>query len=70
MEAYDDCIRETSTRRSPWYVVPADDKRNARLIISQIVVDTLQSLPLSYPKLDKTRLQELHSLRKQLQKET
>jgi PPK2 family polyphosphate:nucleotide phosphotransferase len=69
MEAYEDCIRETSTRTSPWYVVPADDKRNARLIISQIVVDTLQSLPLAYPKTDKTRLQELHSLRKQLEKE-
>jgi PPK2 family polyphosphate:nucleotide phosphotransferase len=69
MEAYENCLRETSTRTSPWYVVPADDKRNARLIISQIVVDTLQSLPLAYPKMDKTRLEELHSLRKQLENE-
>jgi len=69
MEAYENCLRETSTRTSPWYVVPADDKRNARLIISQIVVDTLQSLPLAYPKVDKTRLEELHSLRKQLENE-
>jgi hypothetical protein len=47
--------------------VPADDKRNARLIISQIVVDTLQSLDLSYPKADANRIKELHSLRRRLQ---
>src|SRR5437870_3508143 len=41
MKAYEECMSATSTDRSPWYVVPADDKRNARLIISQIVVDTL-----------------------------
>jgi PPK2 family polyphosphate:nucleotide phosphotransferase len=67
MQAYEDCLRATSSRTCPWYVVPADDKRNARLIISQIVVDTLQSLPLAYPKMDKTRLEELHSLRKKLE---
>ena len=69
MKAYEDCMRATSTRTSPWYAIPADDKRNARLIISQIVVDTLQSLPLAYPKMDKTHLEELHSLRKQLENE-
>src|SRR5438552_1274071 len=69
MQAYEDCMRATSTRTSPWYVVPADDKRNARLIISQIVVDTLQSLQLTYPKTDKNRLKELRSLRKQLENE-
>ena len=69
MQAYEDCMRATSSRTSPWYVVPADDKRNARLIISQIVVDTLQSLRLTYPKIDKNRLKELRSLRKQLENE-
>src|SRR5207249_3275449 len=69
MQAYEDCMRATSSRTSPWYVVPADDKRNARLIISQIVVDTLQSLRLSYPKTDKDHLKELRSLRKQLENE-
>jgi PPK2 family polyphosphate:nucleotide phosphotransferase len=69
MQAYEDCLRATSTRTSPWYAVPADDKRNARLIISQIVVDTLQSLQLSYPKVDKDRVKELRSLRKQLENE-
>ena len=67
MKAYEDCMRATSTRTSPWYAIPADDKRNARLIISQIVVDTLESLQLSYPKTDKDRLKELRSLRKQLE---
>ena len=69
MRAYEDCLRATSTRTSPWYVVPADDKRNARLIISQIVVDTLQSLDLTYPQTDKNRLKELRALRKQLENE-
>jgi PPK2 family polyphosphate:nucleotide phosphotransferase len=67
MKAYEDCMRATSTRTSPWYAIPADDKRNARLIISQIVVDTLESLQLSYPQTDKDRLKELRSLRKQLE---
>jgi PPK2 family polyphosphate:nucleotide phosphotransferase len=69
MKAYEECLSATSTHVAPWYVVPADDKRNARLIISQAVVDTLQSMELSYPKADKKRLKELRSLRKQLQNE-
>ena len=69
MQAYEDCLRATSTRTSPWYAVPADDKRNARLIISQIVVDTLQSMELTYPQTDKNRLKELRALRKELENE-
>jgi PPK2 family polyphosphate:nucleotide phosphotransferase len=68
MQAYEECISATSTHHAPWYVVPADDKRNARLIISQVVVDTLKSLNLSYPKSDKARIKELRSLRRQLEK--
>ncbi|HLH30063.1 MAG TPA: ADP-polyphosphate phosphotransferase [Terriglobia bacterium] len=67
MQAYEECISATSTDHAPWYVVPADDKRNARLIISQVVVDTLKSLHLSYPKADKNRIKELRRLRQQLQ---
>jgi PPK2 family polyphosphate:nucleotide phosphotransferase len=67
MEAYEECIRATSTAHAPWYIVPADDKRNARLIISQIVLDTLESLQLKYPKADKNRIKELRSLRQQLE---
>jgi PPK2 family polyphosphate:nucleotide phosphotransferase len=67
MKAYEECIRETSTAHAPWYIVPADDKRNARLIISQVVLDTLESLELKYPKADKNRIKELQSLRRQLE---
>lgn len=50
MHAYEDCLAKTSTAEAPWHVVPADDKKNARLIISQIVVDTLSALELTYPQ--------------------
>ncbi|HEX4351188.1 MAG TPA: ADP-polyphosphate phosphotransferase [Verrucomicrobiae bacterium] len=64
--AYEDCLKATSTDHAPWYVVPADDKLNARLIISQIVLNTLKALKMDYPKSDKARLKELQALKKQL----
>jgi PPK2 family polyphosphate:nucleotide phosphotransferase len=67
MAAYGKCLGATSTRDAPWYVVPADDKENARLIISQIVVDTLDGLKMSYPETSMERRQELLSIRKQLE---
>ena len=68
MHAYEECLGATSTRHAPWYVVPADDKENARLIISRIVVDTLGGLRLAYPKTDARRRRELLAIRKQLMK--
>jgi PPK2 family polyphosphate:nucleotide phosphotransferase len=68
MEAYGECLSATSTSDSPWYVVPADDKETARLIVSQIVLDTLEGLKMNYPKMDAKRRRELHSIRKQLVK--
>ena len=68
MKAYEECIRATSTDHAPWYIVPADNKHNARLIISQVVLDTLESLDLKYPKADKSRIKELQSLRRQLER--
>jgi hypothetical protein len=53
MQAYEDCLNATSTHHAPWYVVPADDKENARLIVSQIVLDALDRYPklkMAYPK--------------------
>ena len=50
MAAYEDCITETSTDKAPWYIIPADDKENTRLIVSQIAVDTLKGLKASYPR--------------------
>ena len=68
MKAYEACLGATSTGHAPWHVVPADDKENARLIISQIVLDTLKELKMSYPKPDRERRKELQSLRKLLAK--
>jgi PPK2 family polyphosphate:nucleotide phosphotransferase len=68
MRAYEKCLSATSTRRAPWYVVPADDKLNARLIVSRIVLDTMESLELSYPKTTGARRRELLLLRDQLAK--
>ena len=67
-KAYEACLSATSTDRAPWFVVPADDKENARLIISQIVLGTLEKLKMSYPEPDKARRKELQSIRKQLVK--
>jgi PPK2 family polyphosphate:nucleotide phosphotransferase len=63
MKAYEECLGATSTGNAPWYVVPADDKANARLIISQIILNAVADLNLSYPATDKARKQELQSLR-------
>jgi PPK2 family polyphosphate:nucleotide phosphotransferase len=68
MKAYEACLSATSTTQVPWYIVPADDKENARLIISQIVLDTLKGLKINYPKLDSKHLAELQSARKLLTK--
>jgi PPK2 family polyphosphate:nucleotide phosphotransferase len=68
MSAYEKCLGATSTRDAPWYVVPADDKENARLIVSRIVLDTLEELKMTYPKTSAKRRRELLSIRKQLAK--
>ena len=69
MAAYEQCITATSTRHSPWHVVPADDKENARLIVSQIVLDALEELDLNYPQNSMTREMELRSFRDRLESE-
>jgi len=66
MNAYEECLSATSTRNAPWYVVPADDKKNSRLIIARIILDTLKSLKMSYPETSEERRLELESIRKQL----
>jgi PPK2 family polyphosphate:nucleotide phosphotransferase len=68
MKAYAQCLGQTSTRDAPWYAVPADDKQNARLIVSQIVLDTLGALKMNYPKTNAKRLRELQAIRKRLAK--
>jgi PPK2 family polyphosphate:nucleotide phosphotransferase len=66
--AFADCLAATSTHQSPWYAVPADDKENARLIVSQIVMDALDDLKMAYPKATAKRLRELELIRKKLRK--
>jgi PPK2 family polyphosphate:nucleotide phosphotransferase len=66
MKAYGQCLGATSTASAPWYVVPADDKENAHLIVSRIVLDTLEGLDMKYPKAGPKRRQELQAMRRRL----
>jgi len=68
MKAYEACLSATSSREAPWYVVPADDKRNTRLIISRTILDTLHGLKMAYPELSKKQQKELRELRRLLTK--
>ncbi len=70
MKAYEACLSATSTGIAPWYIVPADDKENARLIVSQVIVDTLKGLKMSYPRSDARRQRELRAMRQLLAKKT
>jgi len=66
MLAFEECLTATTTQAVPWYVVPADDKDNARLIVSQIVVHAMEQLHMSYPKTTPEREQELKLIRREL----
>jgi PPK2 family polyphosphate:nucleotide phosphotransferase len=66
MTAYAACLSATSLSEAPWYIVPADDKQDARLIVSQIIVDTLEGLKLSYPTASPEHQHALQSIRDQL----
>jgi PPK2 family polyphosphate:nucleotide phosphotransferase len=68
MKAYEACLKATSTHHAPWYVVPADDKENARLIVSQIILDAFNGLKMAYPKTTTKRRRELKSIRQLLAK--
>ena len=66
VEAYEECLAATGTHHAPWFVVPADDKDNARLIVSRIVLDALDDLKMAYPRTTPKRRKELQSIRKLL----
>jgi PPK2 family polyphosphate:nucleotide phosphotransferase len=68
--AYEECLSATTTPQAPWYVIPADDKPNARLIISEILVETLKALPLTYPKGTSAHRKDLQTMRRLLMKES
>ena len=67
MKAYEDMIRNTSTKNSPWYVIPADNKWFTRLVVAAAVIDTLESLHLKYPEVEPVKLKELAEARKLLE---
>ncbi|MBN2853390.1 MAG: polyphosphate kinase 2 family protein [Clostridia bacterium] len=69
MKAYEMCLSTTSKKHAPWYVIPADDKKNARLIVSQIIVDTFKTLKMAYPKPSKEHEKELLDILDYLEKE-
>jgi len=67
--AYEKCLSATSSKYAPWYVVPADDKKNARLIISQVIVETLKGLDMKYPEVPEEQRSKLEEIRQQLEQE-
>jgi polyphosphate kinase 2 (PPK2 family) len=69
MVVYEQMIRETSTEEAPWYVVPADNKWFARLVVAAVMVDELKELPLEYPKVEGLLLEELERVRQMLEAE-
>lgn len=66
MEAYEACLTATSTEQAPWHIVPADSKKNARLIVSHIILETMKELGLGYPEVSKARVKELQDIRERL----
>ena len=70
MQAYEEMIRKTSTKRAPWYVVPADHKWFSRLAVAEAVIDALERLDLSFPKIDSQKRKELKQARAALERES
>lgn len=62
MEAFEECINSTATEKAPWYVIPADDKKNMRLMVGQIIAEEMKKMNLSYPEADEKRHAELQHL--------
>ena len=69
MKAYEDAIRNTSTKECPWFVVPANNKWYTRVVVAAIVIDALASLGLQYPAVGKEKLKELAAVRRTLMSE-
>ena len=68
MDAYERCLGATSSKEAPWYIVPADDKKNARLIVAQVLLNLLEKLKMTYPETSEARGRELLEIRKELVK--
>jgi PPK2 family polyphosphate:nucleotide phosphotransferase len=66
VKAYEECMEATSIKGAPWHIVPADDKLNARLIVSRIVIEALKGLKLAFPRVTRAQKRELREIRKRL----
>jgi PPK2 family polyphosphate:nucleotide phosphotransferase len=69
MHAYEDMIRNTSTKKAPWYVVPADNKAFARIVVASAIINAMDELNLAYPKVSKAKIEELKAIKKILMEE-
>jgi len=69
MNAYEHCLEATSTAHAPWYVIPADDRKNARLLVSNIILDMFSSLDVRFPETGEERKRELQECRRLLEGE-
>lgn len=67
MEAYEEMLRHTSSKQSPWFVVPADNKWFARLVVAAAIIDALEDMDLAFPKLNAAKRKELQEVRKALE---
>jgi len=67
MKAYEDCLEATSKKQAPWFVIPADDKKNARLIISQVILEAFDDMELQYPEVSDAHREELLRIKKDLE---
>ncbi|HEV8493142.1 MAG TPA: polyphosphate kinase 2 family protein, partial [Candidatus Angelobacter sp.] len=69
MSAYQEALAATSTGHAPWYIVPADDKQNAHLIVSKIIQEALEGFDMRYPPTSPERRRELQAIRRRLEKD-
>jgi PPK2 family polyphosphate:nucleotide phosphotransferase len=69
MKAYEDMIRNTSTKQAPWHVIPADHKWFARLVVAEATIEAMENLDLSFPKMDAEKRKELKDARTALEHE-
>ena len=70
MHAYEELIKNTATKKSPWYVIPADDKKFARIAISSAIINALDELNLEYPTVNDEQIAELQAVKKVLLEES
>jgi polyphosphate kinase 2 (PPK2 family) len=69
MNAYEELIKHTATKNAPWYVVPANNKAFARIVVASAIINTLDSIGLEYPKVSKEKLAELAQIKEELSAE-